>query len=272
MQPFTIAMSDDDDRTLVRPGRGHADPTSWNGISYDDMMRSLEDALPPSDRATLVGLPPTRPAFEPVPVTRRIPQPAKRPMTTTQPMARSQVTTVAPVALPSLALHYVDLDQDPDPDVVVAPPRDVPKKRASSRKTGYVIGAVAFVLAIGIVTWLHPETHARASATAGNARGFVDSWMSSASASHPEAPAAAGAPITAPVAPPVVAQPVATPPVVAEPVAVPTMRAPTAPPAQPAKAKAKARKIDADDDAKESKDAKDVDPDPSSLLDRGLGQ
>jgi hypothetical protein len=66
-------MSKDEDRTLVR--RPGPEPTSWNGISYDDMMRSLEGALPEDDRATLVGLLPTRPvSFEP--------------LRTTQPMIR----------------------------------------------------------------------------------------------------------------------------------------------------------------------------------------
>src|SRR5688572_23583905 len=86
-------MADDDDITLLlrTPRRGaestlksaqrkayvpaRLEPTSWNGVSYDDVMRSLEDAVPPSDRHTIVDrhLAPTRPAFEPVPVTERMP-------------------------------------------------------------------------------------------------------------------------------------------------------------------------------------------------------
>lgn len=263
-------MSDDDDRTQVRRGEKHADPTSWNGISYDDMMRSLEDALPPEDRSTLVGQLPTRPAaFEPAPVTQRLAaQRTTQPMRVAQPM---QPASVAPVALPSIALRYADLDADFDPDVEVdkrtkETATTGAKKSTRTRKRGMAIGAFIGMLAVSAFVWMNPQAHVRASAASVDARAFMGSWVTNVTAKTTQhSTTAAATPVAAaPVAPPVAVQPVAAPPIATEPPAVPTMRSPSPPPARPMKPKA--RVVDAHDDANEPE------ADPASLLDRGLGQ
>lgn len=281
MHSIPTAMLDDDDCTLVRRDQKHADPTSWNGISYDDMMRSLEDALPSEDRATLVGQLPTRPvAFQPAPITQRIvtakttqTMKAMKAMKATPPMAMPitqpmQTSSVAPVALPSIALRYVDLDADFDPDAGVDHRTNEanaarPSKRAIGR--GMSIGAFIGVLAIAAFVWTNPEAHGRASSATGDARAFMSSYVTNATAKTSQHSTAAATPIAAaPVAPPIAVQPVATP-VALEPPAVPTMRSPTPPPARPA-VKAKARNVEAHDETNEHE------ADPGSLLDRGLGQ
>jgi hypothetical protein len=267
-----LAMSYEEDRTLQRPPA--ADPTSWNGISYDDMMRSLEDALPADDRPTLVGQLPTRPAgFEPVAVTQRVPQVGHR-----LPHLET-LASIPPVVMPSNAPADPDRERLRDRKLehkrgralaVLASTATESKPRKRNVK-GFVIGALVGAL-IGVVgfTYAHPDARALASATATDARMHASWWMSNATAkSEPAAKPAAAAPVVAPppaVLAPVIAAPVVATPVIAAPAEVPTMRAPAPPPARPARS-AKAKRAD-------SADAKTpaVDPDPTSLLDRGLGE
>ena len=272
MHSIPSAMSDDDDRTQVRRDQNHADPTSWNGISYDDMMRSLEDALPADDRTTLVGQLPTRPVgFQPAPITQRmVNQRTTQPMPQPRPVQPVQTTSVAPVAVPSIAVRYADLDGDYDLDVDAGKrthettPKGANRSRRA-RKSGVLIGAFIGVLALGAFVWTNPQ--GRATAATGDARAYMGSWITNVTAKTSQhSTAAAATPIAAaPVAPPIAAQPVATPPIAMDPPAIPTMRSPAPPPARPV-SKPKAHNGEAHDDANVPE------ADPASLLDRGLGQ
>lgn len=274
-------MSNDEDRTLVRRDYGavgatlvspRTEPTSWNGISYDDMMRTLEDALPvPANdlRATVVDAQyaPTRPvAFEPMAVTQRMPGRPAAELHARAPVAA--ISTVAPVALPT---RYVDLDGDIDLDdlemnaartvscrAVTSP---APKNRIGK---GFLLGAVlGMFIAAGAYAYGHPDARTSASMTASGARARVSSWVANAKgAKAAAAPPPAAAPIAEPAQATPVTTPVTTPVMTAEP-SIPTMRAPTAPP--PFRV-VKAKRVDAD----ETK-AAEVEADPTSLLDRGLG-
>jgi hypothetical protein len=263
-------MSKDEDRTLVR--RPGPEPTSWNGISYDDMMRSLEGALPEDDRATLVGLLPTRPvSFEPLRTTQpmiRLPgeapvQSSLAPVPLEQAWHPNETTTVAPVAMPSRFLRYVDLDADPDLELDV--PVLAPRRRRVAKGFGVLAGAMfGVIVAAGCVTWRNPAVRTSAGAAANETRARVSAWVSSVTANgsnEPSAAAAAPPPATTAIPPPMTEAP---PAVAAEAPTVPQMRAPTPPPARTAKA---IKRADSEDDRPaEAAGA------PSSLLDRGLGE
>lgn len=298
---LTAVMSNDEDRTLVRGDRGpvgptlvsprrnayappppRPEPTSWNGISYDDMMRSLEDAFPATDRRTTIvdalAAAPTRPAeLEPFPLTQRMPgrpraeaeieQEHTKLMVVQQHHALAHVvpSTVAPVALPT---RYVDLDGDVDLDLDTSAPRafasGTPSRKGLKTKAIFAGAALGMVIALGGYARVNPDARTSASSAASNARARVSSWVSDAKAPPPAVAAVAPVAPVAPIAP--AAEPAHATPAVTNAPPVPTMRAPTAPPVV-RKAKT-VKRVDAD----EAKPAEaEADADPTSLLDRGLG-
>jgi hypothetical protein len=235
--PIISAMADDEDITLplrrisqrgcestLESARRKAhvtarlEPTSWNGVSYDDVMRSLEDALPPSHRRTIVDQhrAPTRPAFEPVPVTKRMPWlPTAELLTKRTPLYKPTsisegvlVPSVVPVAMP---VEPVERD-----------PGERPSRR--SRSSRFVLGAaLGMSIVFGFYAYAMPDVRSSLQTSASDARARVTTFLESSN----ESPAAATPP---PPAAPAVA-PIAAPETVSEDApAIPEMRAPTPPP------------------------------------------
>lgn len=229
------------------PGEAE-DPTSWNGISYDGVMRTLEDAMSSNEWPTLVReLPATQPtAFSPVGTTQRMP----RALGPAHDGVARDVTSIAPVAMPSMTpSHGGDAEIHR-----VATPRP--------RRGRFLVAAVAVGVLVAVASFTQADQVARAPLT-NHARAHVSGWvtrLTATSSNESRAPAAA----TPPPAPLPVAPVAADAAVAADTSSVPEMRAPT-PPAR--RVTTKAKRIAATDD-----EASETVADPSSLLDRGLGE
>jgi len=210
------------------------DPTSWNGISYDDLMRTLEEGLPESERPTLVALRDTQPApFAPMNVTQR--------------MTVQAVTSIAPVAMPAMPPpHAVDTRI-----AFARPPRP---RHGKAVFIGAALGALIAVVALASTD---PATRGSAATAATDARAHFSGWVSRVrgESSKPAIAAAAAPP------PAVIAEPVAT---ADAPPSIPQMRAPTPPP--PRRVVTKTKPIaPANDEPNEGV------VDPTSLLNNGIG-